>query len=77
MIPYCHIAELQSRQYKENNMKEFEKWRDELHTGTGIYTTAAIRKGWKAALDWVLSNLDGKTDILELALRIRKEQDYE
>ena len=35
-------------------MKEFEKWRDELHTGTGIYTTAAIRKGWKAALNWVL-----------------------
>lgn len=50
-------------------LKDYPQWN---HRELCMCETA-----WKAALNWVLENYDGKTDMLELALRIRKEMDYE
>lgn len=37
-------------------MKEFEKWCDEIEYLCIDYTKCdALRRGWKAALEWVLS----------------------
>jgi len=38
-------------------MNEFEKWRENDSRGAGIWTTAAYEKGWKAALEWMLSKV--------------------
>jgi len=35
-------------------MTEFEKWLDKNCRGAGVWTTAGYKKGWKAALEWVL-----------------------
>ncbi len=37
-------------------MKEFWKWREKNCKGSGIWTTAAYKKAWKAALEWALKN---------------------
>jgi hypothetical protein len=38
-------------------MKQFEKWREIDSRGAGMWTTAAYKKGWKAALEWVKREL--------------------
>jgi len=52
-------------------MKEFEKWREQDSKGAGIWTTAAYKKGWKAALECV-QNIACKGGILQNDFVIRK-----
>ena len=80
MRRYCLIAELQRVLFKEFDMKEFEKWYEEIYpkyppgiNPNNFVFHAAVCGGWKAALAWVLDNFDGKTDILTLGLNIRDE----
>lgn len=35
------------------SMKQFDKWLDKRNKGAGIWTTAAYKKGWKAALEMI------------------------
>ncbi len=62
-------------------MKAFESWMVKREKYCSSITKPCYpfdyETGWKAALEWVLENFDGKTDILELGFRIRKEMDYE
>ncbi len=38
---------------KRASFAEFDKWRENSNKGAGIWTTAAYRKGWKAALEMI------------------------
>ena len=57
MIPYCPIAELRSHQFKEYNMKEFDKWwlmAAQNLVGVGRATERDIAEEvWQAALEWI------------------------
>ena len=53
-------------------MTEFDKWRDREKKGAGIWTTAAYKKGWKAALRMIKS--EGVISDYELAGKIIKDE---
>ncbi len=62
------------------SLKAFEKWDKQVKvkTWSGNIMEVKERKWyreqtWKAALEWVLSNFDGKTDMLDLGLTITNE----
>ncbi len=38
-------------------MSEFRKWLDKTNCGAGIWTIAAYKKAWIAALEWVKNEL--------------------
>jgi len=53
-------------------MKEFDKW---YLPDKDIYTNEyeMQKRAWEAALEWALSNFNGKNDILTIGLNIGNE----
>ena len=58
-------------EWYKNIEKEYPLYQDK--DGYNIGNTRALQVGWKAALEFVLKNFDGKTDMLTLGLEIQHE----